>query len=133
MVLTALQHMFAALQNSARSSFNPLPFCAQFMDRAGMPVDPSIQKDANQYLHKLIKKLNVGLRDSSDPTLVQDTLRGTVVQQALCQGCRTIKGEQAPFFALTLKVGANARAAPTCEFDGGPAGTLTITTTPRPP
>jgi hypothetical protein len=47
-VLAALQRMFAALQSSKRSNYDPLPFCAQFKDRAGTPVDPNIQMDAQQ-------------------------------------------------------------------------------------
>lgn len=59
-----------------------------------------------RYLLDLIEKLEVGLADSSEPTLVQDTLRGTVVQQMMCQGgCKTVKEREESFYSVALEVG----------------------------
>ncbi len=106
-VLYQMQRMFLCLERSRRQSYDPLPFCAVYKDAAGQPVDVKVQMDAQQYLLGLIEKLENQLRGSPQAMLLQDTIRGTLANQMMCQGgCRTVNEREEFFYSIPLEVGA---------------------------
>ncbi len=107
LVLHQLQRMFFALQSSKRAYYDPLPFCRVFKNSAGESVDVKIQMDAQQYLLGLIEKLEEGLGGTTDPLVLQDTMRGSIVQQLMCQGgCKSVRERPESFYSVPLEVWA---------------------------
>jgi len=54
--------MFSFLELSDRKAYDPTDFCFAFKDFAGMPVNVTIQQDAQEFLNMIFDKLETCLK-----------------------------------------------------------------------
>ncbi len=59
------QRMFSFLELSQRQYFNPLYFCYSFKDWDDMPINTAIQNDSQEFITRLIDKMEDNLRPTA--------------------------------------------------------------------
>lgn len=69
-VLHQLKYMFAALELSDRSFYDPSDFCFSFKDFEGKPINVRIQQDSQEFLNMLFDRLENMLRPTSQKYLL---------------------------------------------------------------
>lgn len=86
-------------------AYNPRPFCNAFKDSRGLPVDVTVQMDAQQYFLGLLDRLEMQLKGTPQANLLQNTLRGSFMNQLMCQGgCNTTRETPEDFYSVALEV-----------------------------
>jgi len=70
-MLHQMQRLFAHLELSERSDYNPLGFTFAFKEFDGMPTNVSEQKDAQEFLNVLFDRLETALKPTPRKYLLQ--------------------------------------------------------------
>ena len=103
-ILPQLQMLFAQLQHSARSCYDPAAFTE------ALSIDTGVQQDAQEFNKLLLSFLEEQLKLSPEPSLaalVPSQFRGQYCYLTTCSGCNQPSASSAtswPFYELELNV-----------------------------
>ena len=75
-LLYQLQVMFGHLQESEHQSFDTRSFCSAYRDYDSLPINPSMQMDADEFLNILFDQLESALRRTASPKLLEGLFAG---------------------------------------------------------
>lgn len=102
-----LEKMFYYLKNSEKEHYNPKSFVYSFKDYDGNPTNINVQCDAQEFLSRLIEKIDEGLKSGSQKYLCNNIFGGTTLQQVKCtnQDCGNIseRKENINYLSLDIK------------------------------
>ena len=102
-----LEKMFYYLTNSEKEHYNPKSFVYSFKDYDGNPTNINVQCDAQEFLSRLIEKIDEGLKGGSQKYLCNNIFGGTTLQQVRCtnQDCGNIseRKENINYLSLDIK------------------------------
>ena len=102
-----LEKMFYYLKNSEKEHYNPRFFVYSFKDYDGNPTNINVQCDAQEFLSRLIEKIDEGLKGGSQKYLCNNIFGGTTLQQVRCtnQDCGNIseRRENINYLSLDIK------------------------------
>ena len=103
-ILHQMQRMFSFLEVTDRVEYNPHAFCFAFKDFQGLPVNVSIQQDAQEFLNMIFDKLENGLKATPFKSLLDNVYGGRVCTQLICSECGKKKEREELFYNLSLEV-----------------------------
>ena len=83
--------MFGNLLLTEKQEYNPEDFCFSFKDFEGMPVNVSIQQDAQEFLNIFFDKMETSLKNTPFKNIFEDIFGGRSCSQITCSGCGAIK------------------------------------------
>ena len=102
-----LEKMFYYLKNSQKEHYNPKSFVFSFKDYEGNPTNINIQCDAQEFLSRLIEKIDEGLKNNFEKYLCYNIFGGTTLQQVKCTNpeCGNIseRKENINYLSLDIK------------------------------
>ena len=102
-----LEKMFYYLKYSEKEHYNPKSFVYSFKDYDGNPTNINVQCDAQEFLSRLIEKIDEGLKGGSQKYLCNNIFGGTTLQQVRCtnQDCGNIseRKENINYLSLDIK------------------------------
>ncbi|CAN0036660.1 unnamed protein product, partial [Ectocarpus sp. 8 AP-2014] len=78
-----LQKLFGHLTISEKQAVDPLPFLRTVKDLDGNPIDVSVQQDAQGFLLDLFDKMEAGLKNTPQSSLMS-TFEGRQITQLIC-------------------------------------------------
>ena len=101
-----LEKMFYYLKNSQKEHYNPKDFVYSFKDYDGNPTNINVQCDAQEFLSRLIEKIDEGLKDTSEKYLCSNILGGTTLQQVKCTNpeCGNVSERKENIYYLSLDI-----------------------------
>ena len=102
-----LEKMFYYLQNSEKEHYNPKHFVFSFKDYDGNPTNINVQCDAQEFLSRLIEKIDEGLKNGPERYLCSNIFGGSTLQQVKCTNpdCGNIseRKENINYLSLDIK------------------------------
>ena len=102
-----LQKMFFYLTFSDKEFYNPKSFVFSFKDYDGNPTNINVQCDAQEFLSRLIEKIETGFENTDSKYLCGNILGGTSLQQVICTNpeCGNIseRKENINYLSLDIK------------------------------
>lgn len=101
-LLHQLQNMFANLELTERQDYNPDEFCFSFKDFEGMPVNVSVQQDAQEFLNLFFDKLETALKPTPFRRILEDAFGGKTCNQTVCSNCKAVNERLENFYPLSL-------------------------------
>lgn len=107
-ILFQMQRMFASLSMSMRRDYNPRPLCTAFRDSSGKPVDVRIQQDAEEFVNRLLDRLDAQLKGTPQAGLVRECFTGTMVDQMCCPEFDWMTERRTQFTLLPVDVKNNS-------------------------
>ena len=106
-LLFQLQKMFYYLKNSKKEHYNPKSFVYSFKDYDGNPTNINVQCDAQEFLSRLIEKIDESLKNNSQKYLCNNIFGGSTLQQVKCTNpdCGNIseRKENINYLSLDIK------------------------------
>ena len=106
-LLFQLIRMFYYLTYSYKGSYNPKDFVYSFKDYEGNPTKINVQCDAQEFLSRLIEKIEDNLKNNPMKYMCNNILGGTTLQQVICTNpeCGNIseRRENINFLSLDIK------------------------------
>lgn len=96
--------MFAGLELSDRSYYNPVDFCCSFKDFEGKPINVRIHQDSQEFLSMLFDRVENLLRNTSMKYLLQSVFGGKTAILMTCKNCGFQKERVEDFLNLSLEV-----------------------------
>ncbi len=106
-LLFQLQKMFHYLKYSQKDHYNPKSFVFSFKDYDGNPTNINVQCDAQEFLSRLIEKIDESLKNSSQKYLCGNVFGGSTLQQVKCTNpeCGNIseRKENINYLSLDIK------------------------------
>ena len=108
-LLFQLEKMFYYLKNSKKEHYNPKFFVFSFKDYDGNPTNINVQCDAQEFLSRLIEKIEEGLKNNSQKYLCSNIFGGTTLQQVKCTNpeCGNISERKENINYLSLDIKGN--------------------------
>ena len=103
-VLHQIQKMFGILELTDRQDYNPYDFCFSFKDFNNLPVNVSIQQDAQEFLNMIFEKLENSLKNSPFRKILEGFYGGKTCTQLICSGCKKVRERDEDFYNLSLEV-----------------------------
>lgn len=103
-MLHQMQRLFAHLELSERSEYNPLGFTFAFKEMDGQPTHISEQKDAQEFLNVLFDRMEKVLKPTPRKYLVQSVFGGKTCSQLVCSECHKVKNKIEDYYNLSLTV-----------------------------
>ena len=85
-----LQSLFANLELTERQDYNPDEFCFAWKDLDGLPVNVSVQQDAQEFLNFFFDRIETSLKPSPFKYVVEDVFGGKTCNQTVCSNCKTV-------------------------------------------
>ncbi|CAN0347283.1 unnamed protein product, partial [Hapterophycus canaliculatus] len=79
-----LQKLFGHLALSEKQAVDPLPFLQTVKDLDGHAIDVSVQQDAQGFLLDLFDKMEAGLKNTPQSSLLMSTFEGRQITQLIC-------------------------------------------------
>ena len=108
-----LQKMFYYLKNSQKQHYNPKHFVFSFKDYDGNPTNINVQCDAQEFLSRLIEKIDEGLKNGPEKYLCSNIFGGSTLQQVKCTNpeCGNIseRKENINYLSLDIKNSSNIK------------------------
>ena len=106
-LLFQLIRMFYYLNYSDKGEYNPKNFVFSFKDFDGNPTRIDVQCDAQEFLSRLIEKVDDSLKNNKQRFLIQNILGGTTLQRVKCTNpeCGNVseKRDNINFLSLDIK------------------------------
>ena len=104
-LLHQIQRLFAHLELSDRSDYNPIGFTFAFKEVDGQPTNTGEQKDAQEFLNFFLDRLERALKPTPKRHLVTSIFGGKMCQQLICPNCGKVKNryEDSYYLSLTVK------------------------------
>ena len=108
-LLFQLEKMFYYLKNSEKQYYNPQFFVFSFKDYDGNPTNINVQCDAQEFLSRLIEKIEESLKNTSQKFLCGNIFGGTTLQQVKCTNpeCGNISERKENINYLSLDIKGN--------------------------
>ena len=108
-LLYQLQKMFYYLKYSEKEHYNPKFFVFSFKDYDGNPTNINVQCDAQEFLSRLIEKIEESLKNTSQQYLCSNIFRGSTLQQVKCTNpeCGNISERKENINYLSLDIKGN--------------------------
>ena len=110
-LLFQLEKMFYYLKNSKKEYYNPQFFVFSFKDYDGNPTNINVQCDAQEFLSRLIEKIEENLRGTPQKYLCGNIFGGSTLQQVKCTNpeCGNIseRRENINYLSLDIKSSHN--------------------------
>ena len=107
-MLRELQLLLASLRYSGGVAYSPHGFCAAFRDFEGRPLAAYEQRDADEFLHELLQRIEEALGPKHP--LLDSLFGGALAQQVLwtdAAGKGQTSERSEPFRALQLEIGGH--------------------------
>ncbi|CAM9294212.1 unnamed protein product [Scytosiphon promiscuus] len=105
-----LQKLFGHLALSEKQAVDPLPFLRTVKDLDGHAIDVSVQQDAQGFLLDLFDKLEAGLKNTPQSSLLMSTFEGRQITQLICPKPKaTISGDNGSTVPMALTLGEEER------------------------
>lgn len=99
------QRMFSFLELSQRQYFNPLYFCYSFKDWDDMPINTGIQNDSQEFITRLIDKMEDNLRPTDMKYLFNSIFCLKYISQVKCtNGCNSVSNRIEEMYTLCLDI-----------------------------
>ena len=106
-LLFQIIRMFYYLTYSYKGYYNPKDFVYSFKDYDGNPTKVNVQCDAQEFLSRLVEKIEDNLKNNSMKYMCNNILGGTTLQQVICTNpdCGNIseRRENINFLSLDIK------------------------------
>lgn len=67
-----------------KRSYSPKQFCESFITYEGLPIDPMIQSDADEFFNSLMDKIEAFLTMTENHKILEDTFEGKLSNQLNC-------------------------------------------------
>ena len=110
-LLFQFQKMFYYLNYSKKEHYNPKSFVFSFKDYDGKPTNVNVQCDAQEFLSRLIEKIEESLKNSDQKYLCSNIFGGTTLQQVKCTnpecGNTSERKENINYLSLDIKESKN--------------------------
>jgi ubiquitin carboxyl-terminal hydrolase 34 len=104
-VFHQLQKMFSYLDLSQREDYVPHGFCYSFKDYEGNPTNVIVQQDAQEFLTRIIDKIEFALKPTPYKYLLQSVFGGKICSQVICEGgCGKVSSRYEDYYSLSLEV-----------------------------
>ena len=103
-MLHQMQKLFAHLELSERSEYNPLGFTFAFKEFDGNPTNISEQKDAQEFLNVLFDRLENALKPTPRKYLLESVFQGKSCNQLVCKECGKTRNRIEDMLNLSLTV-----------------------------
>jgi ubiquitin carboxyl-terminal hydrolase 34 len=96
--------MFANLELTERQDYNPDEFCFAWKDMDGMPVNVSIQQDAQEFLNFFFDRIETALKPTPFRYVVEDVYGGKICNMTICSNCKVVNERLETFYPLSLEI-----------------------------
>ena len=108
-LLFQFQKMFYYLKYSEKEHYNPKSFVFSFKDYDGNPTNINVQCDAQEFLSRLIEKLEESLKNTPQQYLCNNIFKGSTLQQVKCTNpeCWSISERKENINYLSLDIKGN--------------------------
>ena len=103
-MLHQLQRLFAELDESVKQFYNPEPFCKEFTDIEGNPIDAFEQMDVDEFFNMLTDKLETALKETTKAATIKEHFGGVFSNQIICKDCPHQSEREEPFSAINLQI-----------------------------
>lgn len=100
-----LQRMFSFLELSVRQYYNPIYFCYSFKDWDMMPINTAIQSDCQEFISRLIDKMEESLRPTAYKYLFSSVFSGKICSSITCDTCKLTWFRFEDMYTLSLGIG----------------------------
>lgn len=80
-IVYQFQHILSYLQESEKEYYSPYGFIQAFKDFEGMPMNPRIQQDVDEFFNLFCDKLENSLKLTKDAKLLRNFLGGTFIHE----------------------------------------------------
>lgn len=103
--LHQLQRTFSYLLLSKRESYLPIEFTYSFKDWDGLPTNLRLQQDSQEFLSRLLDKLEFSLSKTKNKYLIKNIFSGKVCSQIRCKGgCGSIRNNFEDLYYLSIDI-----------------------------
>lgn len=82
-----VQKIFLTLWNSDKKYYIPKEFCNAFKDYEGNPTNVAEQMDIDEFSQVLFDRLELQMKDTTQPTLIKDMFGGVFSNEIVCKDC----------------------------------------------
>jgi ubiquitin carboxyl-terminal hydrolase 9/24 len=96
-VLYQIKRIFGGLMDLEKQYYNPKKFCEAFKDIDGSPIDPTVQKDVDEFFNPLIEKIETLIKDTKEERIMKNLFYGTLVNEVICKDCPHYSEREEPF------------------------------------
>lgn len=103
-LLEQLKLLFANLQESAKKSYDTVPFCLSYVDDDGNQMDVNNQMDVDEFFNGLFDKLENCLDQTEFESIFRDFFGGQLAQKIESKDCDHVSERTEKFFALQCEV-----------------------------
>ena len=103
-LLHQLQKMYTFLTYSEKQAYNPKDFCESFKDFEGMPINPKVQQDSQEFFNNFCDKIENSLKDTKYKYIIDNIFTGKTCSSVMCEKCNTVSNKFEDFYNLTLEV-----------------------------
>ena len=67
--------------------YNPKKFCHAFKDIDGLPIDPRVQKDVDEFFNMLIDRIENLTKGTKEAAQIKNLFYGVFANELICKGC----------------------------------------------
>eukprot|EP01132_Coremiostelium_polycephalum_P003569 gene3569-4447_t len=103
-MLVQLQLLFIYLQESSKSYYDPINFCKSIKNFDGTDINLGHQMDAYEFFLILLDKLEEGLKDMPQKSILKESFGGVLTNQFLSKDCSHEYRREEPFCSISLEV-----------------------------
>lgn len=99
-----LQKLLTYLKYGTKRSYTTRQFCDSFITYEGVPIDPSVQNDADEFFNALMEKIENFLKEAHQHSILEDTFEGQLSNQLNCEGCPHNSEKIESFLSIGLNI-----------------------------
>eukprot|EP01083_Nonionella_stella_P001556 4478_1 len=99
-----VQKSFQFLDSSMEKYYNPISICKAFRDWSGNAIDVSQQTDVQEFFVQFFEHLEMILKRTPTPELLNKFFGGEMLEELICKGCPHKFSRKEPFFYVSLDI-----------------------------
>jgi ubiquitin carboxyl-terminal hydrolase 34 len=99
-----MKRIFGGLMELEKQFYNPKGFLKAFKDIDGSPIDPTVQKDADEFFNMLIDRIENLIKGSKEEKVIKNLFYGCFANEFICEGCPHYKEREEQFMAIVIQV-----------------------------
>jgi ubiquitin carboxyl-terminal hydrolase 9/24 len=103
-VLYQIKRIFGGLTDLEKQYYNPKKFCEAFKDIDGSPIDPTVQKDVDEFFNPLIDKIENLIKGTKEEKVMKNLFYGSLANEVICKDCPHQSEREEPFQNIQLVV-----------------------------
>jgi hypothetical protein len=99
-VVYQMKRIFGGLMELEKQYYNPKKFCMAFKDIDGTPIDPTVQKDVDEFFNMLIDRIENLTKGTKEEKVMKNLFYGVFANEFITEGCPHYKENEEPFMAI---------------------------------